>query len=169
MSQRSSIRTVIIVVVSIALLTIIYFSIDFWKNRPRIIHCDDGVRQTIDYKDLQINYSGDKILLEIEAVDKFKLRPEIYSRLLQRTYESSQNWDQFLKAMVVRYNSCAISKADYTAILQKYKLMEEISKNLSQLILKSPSWTVGDGRAAIRLMYQYVTIGQELFTQSVIR
>ena len=168
MSQNSSVGTVLIVVVSITVVAIIYFSIDFWKNRPRIIHCDDGERQTIDYRDLQINYSGNKISLEIEVIDKLKLKPEIDPQVLQKTYESTQNWDQFLKGLVVGYNGCAISKADYTAILQRYKLMEEISKNLSQLLRKSPL-AEGDVEAAKRLIHQYSTISQELFTQSVVR
>ncbi len=166
--MKSSVKIVFIIVVSIALVAVVCLSLDYWKNRPRIIHCDDGERQTIDYRDLQINYSGNKISLEIEVMDKLKLRPEIDPQVLQMAYESTQNWDQFLKGLVVGYNSCAISKADYAVILQRYKLMEETSKNLSQLLRKS-LLTEGDVETAKRLIQQYSFTSQELFTQSVLK
>ena len=168
MSQRSSVKIVFIIVVSIALIAVVYLSIDYWKNRPRSINCDDGERQTIDYRDLQINYSGNKISLEIEVLDKLKLRPEINPQVLQRAYESTQNWDQFQKGLVVGYNGCAISKADYAVMLQRYKIMEETSKNLSQLLRKSPL-TQQDLETAKRLIQQYSSTSQELFSQSTVR
>lgn len=166
--MKSSVKIVVIIVVSFALLVVVYLSLDYWKNRPRTIHCDDGERQTIDYRDLQIKYSGNKISFEVEVMDKLKLLPEIDPEVLQTAYESTQNWDQFLKGLVVGYNSCAISKADYAVILQGYKIMEEVSKNLSQLLRKSPL-TRQDVETARRLIQQYSSKSQELFTQSVVR
>lgn len=162
------VRTVLIIVVSFTLLAVAYLALDYWKNRPRSIDCDDGERQTIDYRDLQIKYSGNKISIEIEVLDKLKLRPEIDPKVLQSAYESTQNWDQFLKGLVVGYNSCAISKTDYAVILQRYKIMEETSKNLSQLLRKSPL-TQQDLETAKRLIQQYSSTSQELFTRSVVR
>jgi hypothetical protein len=166
--MKSTVKIVFIIVVSMALIAVVYLSLYYWKNRPRSINCDDGERQTIDYRDFQINYSGNKISLEIEVMDKLKLRPEIDPQVLQMAYESTQNWDQFLKGLVVGYNSCAISKADYAVILQRYKIVEETSKNLSQLLRKSPL-TQQDMETAKRLIQQYSSTSQELFTQSVVR
>lgn len=168
MSMKSRVSIVLIIVVSITLVVVVYLSLDYWKSRPRMIHCDDGERQTIDYRDLQIKYSGNKISLEVELIDKLKMRPEINPKVLQTAYESTQNWDQFLKGLVVGYNSCAISKADYAVILQRYKIMEETSKNLSQLLRKSPL-TQQDMETARRLIQRYSSTSQDLFTQSVVR
>ena len=91
--MKSSLRMVLIVVVSITVLVVVYLLLDYWKNRPRMIHCDDGERQTTDYRDLQIKYSGNRISLEVVVMDKLKLRPEIDPKVLQTAYESTQNWD----------------------------------------------------------------------------
>jgi hypothetical protein len=84
---------------------------------------------------------------------------------LQNAYESTQNWDQFLKGLVVGYNSCAISKADYAKILQRYQAVEAISNNLSQLLQKSPL-TQQDGETAKRLIEQYASATQVLLATS---
>jgi hypothetical protein len=130
---KSTLKIVLMIVMSVTLLGVAYLAYDYWKGRPRTIHCEDGERQTIDFRDLQLNYSGNKIFLEVEVINKLKLRPEIDPEVLQTAYESSQNWDQFLKGLVASFNSCAISKADYAKILQRYQAVEAISKNLSQL------------------------------------
>jgi len=48
--MKSSVKIVFIIMVSIALVAVVSLSLDYWKNRPRIIHCDDGERQTADRK-----------------------------------------------------------------------------------------------------------------------
>jgi hypothetical protein len=155
---------IVLLFISVILLVVVYLVFDYWKGRPRTIHCEDGERQTIDYRDLQVKYSGNKISLELEVMDKLKLRPEIDPKVLQTAYESTQNWDQFLKGLVAGYNSCAVSKKDYALILQRYKKIEEITKSLSQ-ILRRNMLTQLDVETAKQLIEQYSSTAGEISTQ----
>jgi hypothetical protein len=47
---------------------VVYLGFDYWKGRPRTLHCEDGERQTVDFRDLQLKYSGYKIALEVEVM-----------------------------------------------------------------------------------------------------
>jgi hypothetical protein len=162
--MKLSVKIVVIIVTGFTLLAVLYLLLDYWKYRPRTIQCDDGERQAIDYRDLQLKYSANKISLEVEVTNKLKLRPEIDPQVLQTAVESTQGWDQFLKGLIVGYNGCAVSKADYALILQRYKSMEDTSKNLSQLLRKS-TLTQQDVETAKQLIKQYSSISQELFSQ----
>ncbi|MEI9476544.1 MAG: hypothetical protein WCO26_08210 [Deltaproteobacteria bacterium] len=162
--MKSTLKIVLLFIISVILLVVVYLVFDYWKGRPRTIHCEDGERQTIDYRDLQVKYSGNKISLEVEVMDKLKLRSEIDPKVLQTAYESTQNWDQFLKGLVVGYNSCAISKKDYALILQRYKKIEEITKSLSQ-ILRRNLLTQLDVETAKQLIEQYSSTAREISIQ----
>lgn len=162
--MKLSVKIVVIIVTSFTLIALLYLLIDYYKYRPRTIQCDDGERQSIDYRDLQLKYSANKISLEVEVMNKLKLRPEIDPRVLQTAVESTQGWDQFLKGLIVGYNSCAVRKTDYALILQRYKSMEDTSKNLSQLLQKS-TLTQQDVETAKQLIKQYSSISQELFSR----
>ena len=162
--MKSTLKIVLLFIISVILLVVVYLVFDYWKGRPRTIHCEDGERQTIDYRDLQVKYSGNKISLEVEVMDKLKLRSEIDPKVLQTAYESTQNWDQFLKGLVVGYNSCAVSKKDYALILQRYKKIEEITKSLSQ-ILRRNLLTQLDVETAKQLIEQYSSTAREISIQ----
>jgi len=166
--MKSSVKIATIIVAGIVLLVTIYFLLDFWKYRPHTIRCDDGERQTIDYRDIQLKYSANKISLEVEVINKLKLRPEIDPQVLQIAVESTQGWDQFLKGLVAGFNSCAVNKGDYALILQRYKSMEDTSKNLSQLLQKS-TLTQQDVATATQLIKQYSSLSRELFTRSDVK
>jgi hypothetical protein len=166
--MKSSVKIAIIIVAGVVLLVTLYFLLDFWKYRPHTIQCDDGEHQTIDFRDIQLKYSANKISLEVEVINKLKLRPEIDPQVLQTAVESTQGWDQFLKGLVVGFNSCAINKADYALILQRYKSMEDTSKNLAQLLQKR-TLTQQDVETATQLIKQYSSLSRELFTRSDVK
>ncbi len=158
--MKSIVKIVLIVSISIMVLYVIYASLDYLKHRSLTINCNDGVRQTIDYKDIQLQYSSNKISLDIEIMDKFKARPEIDPKILQTAAESTQNWDQFLKGLISGYNSCAVSKKDYARILETYKKIEEITKSLKEVLKKNPL-TEQDVETAMKLIEQYTISGKE--------
>jgi len=158
-------QPLLVLVICLTLLGGSYVILDYWKGRSRIIHCDDGERRTIDYRDFQLRYSANKISLQVEILNKLKVRSEIDPKVLQTAYESTQHLDQFLKGVVIGYNSCAISKADYVEILQRYQTVEAISKNLSQLLQKTPL-TPQDGETAKRLIEQYASATQALLASA---
>jgi hypothetical protein len=166
--MKSISKIVFLIVASVVLLSVFYLILDYWKHRTRTVQCDDGERQTIDFKELQIEYSSKKISLDIEVMKKLRMRPEIDPKVLQIAFESTQNWDQFLKGLIVGYNSCAVSKADYALMLQRYKGMEDILKSLSQL-LKKNSLTKEDAEAATQLIKQYSSLSRELFSRTDMR
>lgn len=166
--MKSSVKIAMIFVAGVVLLVSLYFLLDFWKYRPHTIQCADGERQTIDYRVIQLKYSANKISLEVEVMNKLKLRPEIDPQVLQIAVESTQEWDQFLKGLVAGFNSCAVNKADYALILQRYKRMEDTSKNLSQLLQKS-TLTQQDVETATQLIKQYSSLSQELFTRTDVK
>jgi hypothetical protein len=157
-------RIVLIIFGSIVILAVFYLSIDYWKHRPRMIKCDGGEREAIDYREIQIKYSSNRISLGVEVMDKLKLTPEIDPEMLQTALESTQNWDQFLKGLISGYNSCAISKNDYGLILQRYKKIEDITRSLTQLLHKSPL-SDQDAETAKKLIEQYSLTGRELIRQ----
>jgi hypothetical protein len=163
---KPTVKFAFITVISTILFAVFYLSIDYLKHRPRTIHCDDGQRETVDYRDLQLKYSSYNISLNVEVMNKLKVRPEIGSKLLQTAYESTQGWDQFLKGLVAGFNSCAISKADYNLALQRYKAMEDISKNLSQRLQKN-TLSKQDVEIIRLLIEQYSFISKELFSQQI--
>jgi hypothetical protein len=160
--MKSIFRIVFLIVASVVLLSVFYLILDYRKHRTRTVQCDDGERQTIDFKELQIEYSSKKISLDIEVIDKLRIRHEIDPKVLQIAFESTQNWDQFLKGLIGGYNSCAVSKANYALMLQRYKGMEDISRSLSQLFKKN-RLTHQDVEMAEQLIKQYSSISQELF------
>lgn len=159
--MKSTLKIVLMIIVGVILLGMAYLVYDYLKDHPHTISCEDGERQTVAFGDLQLKYSSNKISLEVQVMNKLKLRPEIDPKVLQTAYESTQNWDQFLKGLIVGFNGCAIGKADYAKILQRYQAVEAISKNLSQLLQKNPL-TPQDGETAKRLIEQYASATREL-------
>lgn len=166
--MKASVKNATIIAIGVVLLVALYFLLDFWKYRPRTIKCDDGERQTIDYRDIQLQYSANNISLEMEVINKLKVRTELDPQVLQTAFESTQGWDQFLKGLIAGFNSCAVNKADYALILQRYKSMEDTSKNLSKLLQKS-TLTQQDVETATQLIKQYSSLSRELFTRSDVK
>lgn len=168
--KTSTAKIIYPIIASLTLIVLVYLVMDFWKHRPRTIQCSDGERQTTDYRDLQLEYSSKKIsLIEIELMDELKVRLlELDPKVLQRAFESTQGWDQFLKGLVTGYNSCAVSKADYALILQRYKAMEDIATNLSKL-LQRKTLTGQELESAKQLINQYHALSRNLFPQPVER
>lgn len=101
----------------------------------RKITCPDGdVRYEIDLKDIAIQYQGSSFAATLSSLSVLGIRFKVAPRQLQEAALATQQWNEFLKGLVVGYNNCVISKQQHAEGLQRiYPRLKEDVDNLEQI------------------------------------
>jgi len=77
------------------------------------IQCPDGVHYEIDVNQISIQYQGTQFISTLSGLGALGARIAVEPKTLQTAAEATQQWNEFLKGLVVGYNSCVITKKEY--------------------------------------------------------
>ncbi|TKB92481.1 MAG: tetratricopeptide repeat protein [Nitrospira sp.] len=105
------------------------------------ITCGAGdVRYKIDLKAIALGYEGQTVTAVLDSFAILKTRVSVDPKTLQQATEATQLANEFLKALVVSFNNCAITKGQYVEALKSLspqlktqaKELDEIRNLLTQ-------------------------------------
>jgi tetratricopeptide (TPR) repeat protein len=82
------------------------------------VHCPDGDRNQLDVEKLKLRYQATKWEATLSALGKMTGALTVEPKTLQVASEATQQWNQFLQALVMGYNGCAITKAQYNEAIK---------------------------------------------------
>jgi tetratricopeptide (TPR) repeat protein len=83
------------------------------------VPCSDGDHFLIDIEDVAIEYKATRLETTISGLSAFGGMVKIDPKTLQKAAVATQKMNEFLKALVAGYNSCAISKKQYQKGMEK--------------------------------------------------
>ena len=84
------------------------------------IHCSDGTsRLTMDLQTISIRYHGASFAATLSGLGMVRSRLEIDQKTLQHASAATQEWNELLKGLVLGWNSCVISEAQFREGLER--------------------------------------------------
>jgi hypothetical protein len=155
--------------VGLASLVLIFALAGMWFLRDRHLTdsppsaCGDpeGPRPKIDLRQFETNYIGYSISLEGEITGRGKLSGKIEPAALQKLSDSLQSGQEFRKALVAGYNSCAVTRFAYQAAVLRFQSLDGIARRIDTLFNKA-SLTPEEERTLAMLVDEYSSISQHL-------
>jgi hypothetical protein len=158
--------------VGLASLALILILAGMWFLRDRHLtdgtpsSCGDpeGPRPKIDirqFETIRNRLYGVFISLEGEITGKGKLSGKIEPSALQKLSESLQSGQEFRKALVAGYNSCAVTRSAYQAAVLRFQSLDGIARRIDTLAGK-PSLSPQEERTLATLVDEYSSISQHL-------
>jgi hypothetical protein len=147
----------------ILILAVIVFVRDRHLTDGTLSPCGDseGPRPKIDIRQFETDYTGYSISLEGEITGKGKLSGKIEPSALQKLSESLQSGQEFRKALVAGYNSCAVTRAAYQAAILRFQSLDGIARRIDALVGKA-SLSRQEESTFAALADQYSSISQHL-------
>ena len=83
-------------------------------------HCPDGTsRLTMDLQTISIRYHGASFAATLSGLGMVRSRLEIDEKTLQHASAATQEWNELLKGLVLGWNSCVISEANFREGLER--------------------------------------------------
>lgn len=105
----------------------------------RTIPCPDGEHIEIDIQQITIQYQGTTFGATLNGLSVLGARLKVEPKTLQVAAAATQQWNEFVKGLVVGYNSCAITKQQYQeGLMRIYPRLEKDGielENLRKLVL----------------------------------
>jgi hypothetical protein len=155
--------------VGLASLALILVLAGMWFLRDRHLTdgppspCGDaeGPRPKIDFRQFETDYTGYSISLEGEITGKGKLSGKIEPSALQKLSESLESGQEFRKALVAGYNSCAVTRSAYQAAVLRFQSLDGIARRIDTLAGK-PSLSPQEESTLATLVDEYSSIAQHL-------
>jgi hypothetical protein len=127
-------RTISLAVLSAGLLIVLIVVVrDVLLRQQSAFECGDGPRRTIDMRDFTTKYSGYSVELEANVQDKASLSTKVAPVQLQQLTEALQNAQEFRKFVVAGYNSCGITKAQYSEYGARFQALDALAREINQL------------------------------------
>ncbi len=83
------------------------------------VNCPDGDRYELNLEQVKLQYQATKWETTLSALGKMMGTVKVEPKTLQVASQATQQWNQFLQALVTGYNGCAISKAEYNQAIQQ--------------------------------------------------
>ena len=107
------------------------------------INCTDGEHIEMDIKQISIQYGASAFTATITGLAVFGARVEVAPKQLQQAAIGTQQWNEFLKGLVLGYNSCAITKREFAeGVDQIYPRLKD-----SASVLEGFRKSMADGQA----------------------
>jgi hypothetical protein len=128
----------LVVIAALIIVAVIAFGRDTILRWPRSFDCGDGPRRTIDIRDFSAQYSGYSLELEAAVKDRARISTKVSPVQLQQLSEAVQNAQEFRKYVVAGYNSCAITKRQYSQFGARFQTLDSIAREIDQLADSSP-------------------------------
>ncbi|MEP6879682.1 MAG: hypothetical protein ABI865_12630, partial [Nitrosospira sp.] len=97
------------------------------------ISCPDGEHIEIDIKQIAIQYQGTSLGVTLNGLSALQARLNVEPKTLQTATEATQQWNEFVKGLVMGYNSCAITRQEYQAGLMHIASMRADGTELEKL------------------------------------
>ncbi len=119
--------------------------------------CGDGPRRTIDIRDFATEYSAYSVELEASIADKVKVSTKLSPVQLQHLSEAMQSANEFRKYVVAGYNSCAITKVQYTQDGERFQAMESVAREINGLLAK-PFLSQQESSSLAGLIDEYIKL-----------
>src|SRR5450631_549604 len=121
----------------------------------------EGPRPKIDIRQFETHYTGYSVSLEGEITGKGKLSGKIEPAALQKLSESLQSGQEFRKALVAGYNSCAVTRSAYQAAVLRFQSLDGIAHRIDTLAGKA-SLSSQEESTLKTLADEYTTMSQHL-------
>lgn len=132
MTKNTKVISLAVIAAAIVIVVIVV-SRDMLLRRAHEFDCGDGPRRTIDMRDFSTKYSGNSVELEANVQDKAKVSTKVTPVQLQQLAEASQNAQEFRKFVVAGYNSCGITKAQYSEYGARFQALDALAREINQL------------------------------------
>jgi hypothetical protein len=149
--------------VAVILIAIIFVSRDLWLRGQKSIDCGDGQRLSIDARDFTTKYSAYSLELEASVADKVKVSPKLNPVQLQQLSEAMQSARDFRQYVVAGYNSCAITKAQYSQFGARFQALDNLAREINDLAGRS-SLSPDESARLAALIGQYGDLAHKLGT-----
>jgi len=98
--------------------------------------------------------------LEASVQDKAKVSTKVTPAQLQQLTEALQNTQEFRKFVVARYNSCGITKAQYSEYGAWFQALDEMAREINQLT-ESPSFSAEQSKGLASLIVQFAELARK--------
>ena len=147
------------------IIVVLVMSRDMFLRRPQEFQCEDGPRRTIDMRDFATRYSGYSVELEANVQDKAKVSTKVAPVQLQQLTEALQNTQEFRKFVVAGYNSCGITKAQYSESGARFQALDALAREINQLTA-SPSLSAEQSKNLTTLIAQFAELAQKAGTET---
>lgn len=145
------------------IVVVIVVSRDMLLRWPHKFDCGDGPRRTIDIRDFATKYSGNSVELEANVQDKAKVSTKVGPVQLQQLTEALQNAQDFRKFVVGGYNSCGITKAQYSEYGARFQALDALAREINQLT-SSPSRSPEQDKSLASLIAQFAELARKAGT-----
>jgi len=123
--------------------------------------CGDGPRATIDVRDFTTQYSAYSLELEASVGDKAKISTKLNPTQQQQMSEAIQSAREFRKYVVAGYNSCAVTKAQYSQYGGRFQALDSLAHEINELTTK-PSLSPEEMKKLAGLIGQYGDLARKL-------
>ena len=121
------------------------------------IDCSDGIRYEIDLRELAIEYQVHSFSATLSSFSILGSRLGVEPKTVQKAEAATQVWNEYLKGLVVGYNSCAITKEQYAEGLQEiYPRLKEDAASLEKIRQVISEGKQADEKRLRRLLESYL-------------
>lgn len=141
-------------------IVVIVVSRDMMLRRPHEFECGDGPRRSIDMRDFATKYSGYSVELEANVQDKAKVSTKVAPVQLQQLTDALQNAQEFRKFVVAGYNSCGITKAQYSEYGARFQALDALAREINQLTA-SPMRSPEQDKNLASLIVQFAKLARK--------
>lgn len=152
-------------IAAVIVVVVIVVSRDLLLRRQHEFECGDGPRRTIDIRDFTTQYSGYSVELESTVVDKAKISTKVAPVQLQQLSEALQNAQEFRKLVVAGYNSCAMTKTEYSQYGARFQALDVLAREINQLT-SSPSLSADQNKNLTTLIAQFAELARKAGAES---
>ena len=153
----------IAVIVAIILVIAIFVGRDLFLRHQKCFDCGDGQRCSIDARDFTTKYSAYSLELEASVADKAKISTKLNPVQLQQLSEAMQSARDFRQYVVAGYNSCAITKAQYSQFGARFQALDNLAREINALAGRS-SLSPDESAKLAALIGQYGDLAHKLGT-----
>jgi len=144
----------LVVIVAGIVLGFGWIARDLLLRRHGAFDCGDGPRRTIDMRDFATEYSTYSLELGASIADKVKISTKLSPVQLQQLSEATESANEFRKYVVAGYNSCAITKVQYTQDGERFQAMDGVARQVNGLLAK-PSLSPQETSSLAGLIDEY--------------
>jgi len=124
-------------------------------------NCGDGTHITIDMRDFETQYTAYTLKLEANIGEKTKISTELEPKQLEQLSEAVQSTREFRKYVVAGYNSCAVTKIQYSEFGQKFQTLDSLAREINELTMKA-SLSQAEKAQLAGLIKQYGELSKSL-------
>lgn len=154
-------RTISLAVLSAGLvIVVIVVARDMLLRRQSAFECGDGPRRMIDMRDFTTKYSGYSVELEANVQDKARVSTKVAPVQLQQLTEALQNAQEFRKFVVAGYNSCGITKVQYSEYGARFQALDALAREINQLT-GSPTRSLEQDKNLASLILQFSELARK--------